>query len=96
MYKITVQLREPMIKGRRRHIKNFTVFVKDITEFETGIEKFIQRYNQYKTEEIINRSLNKKKKKFFKSDLFDKKAVGKDIGNEEFLKNEIFFETLRG
>ncbi len=50
--------------------------------------------DQRKAMEAYQNEQAKQMKKYFRSDLFDRKAVGNDITNEEFLKNEIFFDTM--
>jgi len=42
----------------------------------------------------FERAQKKERDKFYKSDLFDSYSKGKDISNDEFMKNEIFFERF--
>lgn len=81
------------IKGKQyKHVKQYTLdSIEDIEQLETLIG-YIQ-YCRRKAEEWNEQQQKKRNKKFFESDLFDKKSVGKDISNEEFLENEKFFST---
>jgi len=75
------------------HLNNFMVndiaeIIKAITDTDTFQEKLEERTNR-----MMEKKRREERKRFFESDLFDSHAVGKDISNDEYLDNEIFFET---
>lgn len=88
-YRIIIQ----EIKKRKfKHIKQYTL---DTLEDTHLIENFLGylKYCERKSRDYHEKQLKKYEKEFFESDLWDKKSVGKDISNKEFLENEKFFDT---